>query len=330
MHATFENPNLAIGVSDFIYTLKDKSNLQLGTCESARAFISQLQASQQFEDDVTRNDYEVPVSAEGYLPVRIVRRVDSIGNLPILFFVHGGGWITGNAMIYDTLLRHLAKDSYSAVVFADYTYAPQVRFPTQLEELWAVLQHIIKNPDIYQVQSDKIVMAGDGTGATMAAVLTNYAHKHGLNINFQLLLYPILDANLSLDTYRLFDKGPWLTKAMTEWFWENYLPDISMRNQSMVSPLMIPENELKGLPDTLIITAENDVSRDDGETYARKLTEAGNNAVSVRFNGTIHDFLMLSDLSRTFPTQLAFRVIGGTLRQALYNDETYNGKAQDK
>ena len=145
-----------------------------------------------------------------------------------------------------------------------------------------------------------------------------------------MLLYPILDANLSLDTYRLFDKGPWLTKAMTEWFWENYLPDISMRNQSMVSPLMIPENELKGLPDTLIITAENDVSRDDGETYARKLTEAGNNAVSVRFNGTIHDFLMLSDLSRTFPTQLAFRVIGGTLRQALYNDETYNGKAQDK
>lgn len=325
MQATFENPNLAVGVDSFVESIKDKRPLQSDTFEAARAFIANIQAGQTFKEDVSRNDFDVPVSSEGYIPVRIIRRIDSGDKAPLIFYVHGGGWIMGNAMTYDRLLRKLAKNSYAAVAFPEYTLVPTGRFPTQLEELWSALSHIIKNAETYQVNPNKIVIMGDGTGAAMAAVLTNYAQKHGVMADYQLLLYPSLDANLNMDSYRLFDRGPWITKATYEWFWENYLSDINLRNQAMVSPLLIPDKELKGLPETLIITAENDPTRDDGEIYARKLSSVGVNAVSVRMNGTIHDFLMLEPLAHTTPTRLAFRLISSTLKQVLWGDENYNG-----
>ena len=320
MQATFENPNLTLGVKEFVDSVKDKRPLQDDTFEAARAFISKIQSAQTFKDDVSRSDFDVPVSAKGFIPVRIVRKTEETNSLPIIFYVHGGGWVTGDAMTYDRLLRKLAKETWAAVIFPEYTSVPTARFPTQLEELWTAFNHILNNPGIYRVDPYKVVIAGDGTGAAMAAVLTNYARKQGVFINYQLLLYPSLDANVNMDSYETFCRGPWMTKATMRWFWENYLPDISLRNQAMVSPLLIPENELKGLPETLIITAENDPARDDGETYARKLSDAGVNAVSVRINGTIHDFLMLEPLAHTAPTRLTFRFIGSVLKRILFPD----------
>ncbi|MBE6455262.1 MAG: alpha/beta hydrolase [Alphaproteobacteria bacterium] len=329
MQATYENPNLALGVKEFVEEVKYNRSFPEDTYEAARAVLSKIQAGQSFKDDVSRNDYDVPVNGKRFVPVRIVRRTELEDALPVIFYVHGGGWVLGDAMVYDRLLRKLAKGSYGAVVFVDYTHAPEVRFPTQLEELWAVLTHMLNNPGMYRINPYKLVMAGDGTGAAMAAVLAGYAQKEGINVDYQLLLYPSLDANLTMDSYRLFEFGPWMTQNTMQWFWETYLPDIGMRNQNMVSPLMIPSENLKILPETLIITAENDVTRDDGETFARKLVEAGVDAVSVRVNGTIHDFLMLEPLAHTTPTRLAFRLINGTLRQILWNDETYNGTKKE-
>ncbi len=330
MQVTSENPNLALGVDEFIRTVKNIKPFQTDTFEAARAVIAQLQSTQTFKDDVERNDFDIPLDDKGYIPVRIVRRVEAEKDLPIIFYVHGGGWVLGNAMTYDRLLRKLAKGSYAAVVFAEYTPVPEARYPTQLEELWTVLSHILKNAEMYHINPHKLIMAGDGTGANMAAILTNYARKQGIHTNYQLLLYPSLDANLNLDSYSKFYTGPWLGKATMQWYWDNYLPDISMRNQDMVSPLLIPDDELHGLPDTLIITAENDVTREDGETYARKLTNAGVNAVSVRFNGTIHDFLMLQPLAHTAPTQAAFRLISATLRQILWDNDCYTGISSEE
>ncbi len=325
MHATSENPNLALGVDEFVRTTKEMKPFQNDTFEAARAAIAQIQSTQTFKEDVIRNDFDVPINETGYIPVRIVRRVEQTKDLPIIFYVHGGGWVLGNTMIYDRLLRKLAKGSYAAVIFAEYTQTPDARYPTQLEELWTVLRHILNNPGTYKINPYKLIMAGDGTGANMAAVLTNYARKHGVHTDYQLLIYPSLDANLNLDSYSKFYTGPWLSKATMQWYWDNYLPDINMRNQDMVSPMLIPDNDLKGLPDTLIITAENDVTREDGETYARKLTNAGVNAISVRFNGTIHDFLMLEPLAHTAPTQAAFRLITATLRHTLWGSDCYAG-----
>lgn len=330
MQSTSENPNLAQGVDEFIDSIKDFKPFQDDTFEAARAIISQIQSTQTFKDDVERNDYDIPDNTGHTISVRIVRRVEQEGNLPIVFYVHGGGWIMGDAMTYDRLLRKLAKGSYAAVIFVDYTHTPHAKYPSQLEELWAVLKHILNNPGMYRVNPYKLIMAGDGTGANMAAVLTNYAHKQGINIDYQLLLYPSLDANLNLDSYREFASGPWMSKETMHWFWDNYLPDINMRNQEMVSPLLIPDEELKGLPETLIITAENDVTREDGETYARKLADAGVNAIAVRFGGTIHDFLMLEPLAHTAPTRAAYRLINATLRAVLWGSDCYAGVAPEE
>lgn len=325
MQATSENPNLALGVRDFIKSIQYTRPFHEDTFEAARATISEMQSDQTFKDDVERNDYDIPLNKEGYIPVRIVRRVEQTENLPIIFYIHGGGWILGDAMVFDRLLRKIAKGSYSAVVFPEYTHAPHAKYPSQLEELWAVLNHLLKNYETYKLDPNKLIIAGDGTGANMAAVLINYAKKQGIHVDYQLLFYPSLDANLNLDSYREFANGPWLSRQTMQWFWDNYLPDMNMRNQEMVSPLLIPDEELKGLPETLIITAENDVTREDGETYARKLADAGVDAVSIRFNGTIHDFLMLEPLAHTTPTRAAFRLINATLRAIIWGNECYAG-----
>lgn len=318
MQSTSKNPNFALGIKEFLKSVDSIKPLENDTYEAARAVISQLQSAQDFEDDVERNDYEIQIDTEQTIPVRIVRHPDKKGDLPIIFYIHGGGWIAGDRMTYDSLLRSLAKGTRGAVIFAEYTRVPEARYPTQLKELWKVFESILNNPGKYNVNPYKIVMAGDGTGANMAAVLTNYARKQGVNVNYQLLLYPTLDANLSLDSYRQFKQGPWITKETMQWFWDSYLPDINMRNQAPASPLLIPEHELKGLPDTLVITAENDITRDDGEEYARKLSDAGVNAVAVRFLGTIHDFLMLEGLAHTAPTRICLHLINTTLHEVLW------------
>ena len=323
MNPTTLNPNLALGISEFVQKTSQFTQIQNDTIEAANAYLSQIQSQQSFADDIERNDYDIPINDEYVIPVRITRRIDQNGNLPFIFYIHGGGWILGNPMIYDHLLRQLTKGSYASVVFVDYTKAPFVKYPVQLKELWEILNHLLAHPDTYRLTQSKMILCGDGVGANMATVLTNYAHKQGVNVDYQLLLYPSLDANLNLPSYQQFENGPWLSRATMQWFWDNYLPNINVKNQEMVSPLLIPDVELKGLPDTLIITAENDITRDDGETYARKLTNAGVNAVSVRFNGTIHDFLMLEPLAHTLPTKSAFKLITASLREVLWGSDCF-------
>ena len=160
MQATYENPNLALGVKEFVEEVKYNRSFPEDTYEAARAVLSKIQAGQSFKDDVSRNDYDVPVNGKRFVPVRIVRRTELEDALPVIFYVHGGGWVLGDAMVYDRLLRKLAKGSYGAVVFVDYTHAPEVRFPTQLEELWAVLTHMLNNPGMYRINPYKLVMAG--------------------------------------------------------------------------------------------------------------------------------------------------------------------------
>lgn len=323
MNPTSLNPNLALGVDTFVQQATQFTQIQNDTIEAANAYLTQIQSQQSFADDIERNDFDIPIHDDYIVPIRITRRIDQDGDLPFVFYIHGGGWILGNPMIYDHLLRQLTKGSYASVVFVDYTKAPTAKYPNQLKELWDILNHLLRHKELYRLNQSKIVLSGDGIGANMAAVLINYAHTQGLHIDYQLLLYPSLDANLNLSSYQQFENGPWISKNTMQWFWDNYLPDINVKNQEMVSPLLIPDDELKGLPDTLIITAENDITRDDGETYARKLTSAGVNAACVRFNGTIHDFLMLEPLAHTLPTKSAFKLITSSLREVFWGSDCF-------
>lgn len=152
----------------------------------------------------------------------------------------------------------------------------------------------------------------------MAAAMTLAAKEKGApKICFQLLLYPVTDASLSTESYQIYADGPWLTKKAMIWFWQAYAPDEKDRKNIMASPLNASTEQLKGLPPALIITDENDVLRDEGEAYARKLNAAGVDVTAIRFNGTIHDFMMLNPIADTMPTRTAVLLAVSKLREVL-------------
>lgn len=152
----------------------------------------------------------------------------------------------------------------------------------------------------------------------MAAAVAILAKQRG-DVRFvhQSLYYPVTDAAQDTDSYREFANGPFLTAKGMAWFWDAYLPDHDKRAESTASPLRASIGELAGLPETLVIVDENDVLRDEGEAYARKLTEAGVRTTSVRFNGIIHDFMMLNPLRDTAATTGAVEQAIHVLRKAL-------------
>lgn len=310
-------PNLTPDVQQFVETLKNQEPIQSKTYDEARTGLTRLQAAQTFKDDVERDDFEIPLPDGTLVQARIVRRVDESDNLPVVFYIHGGGWVMGSPMTYDRVLRKIAKASHAAVVFVEYSLAPAGKYPLPLKQLWGALEYILNNPRTYRINPYQLILAGDSAGGNMAAVLAQYAHKNGVHVDFQLLLYPVTDAKMDTPSYHDFEKGPWLTKDAMKWFWDAYAPDSSLRSLPMVSPLLFPLEELKDLPPALIITAENDVLRDEGEAYAARLAKAGVEAASVRVNGTIHDFVMLAPLAHSAPTKMAFRLIEGTLKHVV-------------
>ncbi len=185
--------------------------------------------------------------------------------------------------------------------------SPEAQYPQTTNDLFAALQYIAEYGAKYNLDTSRLAVAGDSVGGNMAAVLALKAKENDNQpkISFQLLFYPVTNAKLDTESYREFADGPWLTKKAMEWFWDQYAPDEQSRKEIYVSPLNAEVKDLQGLPPALIITAENDVLRDEGEAYARKLNDAGVMVGSVRINGTIHDFLMLNDLADTVPTKAA-------------------------
>lgn len=166
------------------------------------------------------------------------------------------------------------------------------------------------------IDASKLAVAGDSVGGNMAAVVSLMAKKrNGPKIKKQILIYPVTDASMSSQSYSDFADGPWLTKKAMEWFWDAYAPERKERHDIFVSPIEATLDDLKDLPPAIVITDENDVLRDEGEAYAAKLMEAGNKVISTRYNGTIHDFLMLDALGATGPAKSALRQIVGTLNR---------------
>ena len=157
---------------------------------------------------------------------------------------------------------------------------------------------------------------GDSAGGNMAAAITlKTKEEKGPNIKFQLLLYPVTNADMDTDSYENFSDGPWLTKKAMEYFWDAYVPNVSLRQNKYISPLHADVEDLKNLPSTLILTVENDVLRDEGEAYARKLDNAGVDVINVRINGTIHDFMVLNAIAHTEPVKAAFLLASKTIKQ---------------
>ncbi len=286
--------------------------------EDARKVLSDVQSGEDVEKlpaDV--EDRTLPGGPDNRgISIRIVRPKGSTEPLPVIMHFHGGGWVLGGKDTHDRLVRELANGARAAVVFVDYTPAPDAQYPVQIEQAYAATKWIAENGESLGLDPSRLVVLGDSVGGNMATVVAMMAKERGgPEIAFQVLCYPVTDANFETGSYREFADGYFLAREGMKWFWDNYLPNKEQRNDRHASPLRASEDELKDMPPTLIVVGEHDVLRDEVEAYAHKLSSAGVPVASTRFLGTMHDFVMLNPITNTPAPRAAIRYVTETLRR---------------
>ncbi len=313
-------PELTRETAAFIEGLEAKNDPPLYTLsyQDARAVLAAAQSGPTPRPEADVTDFEIPFGGGGAVELRIVRPKGGKGRLPVVFYIHGGGWVMGDKNTHDRLVREIAVRTGAAVVFVNYTPSPEAQYPVPLRQIMTALRYIVAHADELKLDAARIAVAGDSVGGNMAAALTLMCKaENGPRLRFQLLLYPVTDASLDTDSYREFADGPWLTKKAMEYFWDAYAPDKKSRREITASPLLATAEQLKGLPPAFVITDANDVLRDEGEAYAVRLMQAGVPTGAARYAGTIHDFLMLDAVADTIPAKAALAQACGVLREAL-------------
>ena len=242
----------------------------------------------------------------GELPVRVVRSDEANGRLPVILFLHGGGWVFGNARTHDRLVRELCAGTGAAVVSPEYHLSPEARFSVAVEEAYLTAQWITREAADHRLDAGRLAIAGDSVGGNLAIAQTLLARRRK-DVGFvaQALFYPVTDAAFDTGSYRQFAEHHGLQREAMRWFWDQYTTDPDERTQFIASPLRAPTEELRGLPKALVITAEADVLRDEGEAYGRHLRSAGVDVTALRCEGVIHDFMMLNALRETNGARVA-------------------------
>jgi acetyl esterase len=311
-------PELEATTQAFVDGLAGGKPIQTLTPADARAVLSGVQkAAEVTLPDVQIKDVTLPVGPGGQTDIRVMRPAGATDALPVVIYMHGGGWVLGDRETHDRLLRELTSGIGAAVVFVDYERSPEARYPSAIEQGYAVAKHVADNAERLWVDAGRMAIAGDSVGGNMAAVIALLAkERNGPSFKAQVLFYPVTDASMSTPSYEAFAQGPWLTKAAMAWYWEQYIPEAARRAESHASPINASKQELAGLPQMLLVVDENDVLRDEGEEYGRKLAEAGVRVTAVRYNGTVHDFVMLNALSATPAARGAIGQAIGYLRHA--------------
>ena len=244
----------------------------------------------------------IDTKCHGCIPVYTIipSYYESVRN--IIFYIHGAGWVFGSFHTHEKLVRELAYRTNSVVIFPEYTRSPEARFPVAIEQCYSILNQI---PDILQcnhivADMSTLTVAGDSVGGNMAIAMTLMSKfQNGPKIHKQLLYYPVTNDNFNTASYLEFATCYYLYRDGMKWFWNQYEPNFRKRNSIFATPLKASIEQLKNLPDAMILNGEADVLRDEGEAYANKLREACNNVTAVRFQGMIHDFVMLNSLDQT-------------------------------
>lgn len=285
--------------------------------EAARAVLDDIQAAPIEKADVDERWVTIPAEV-GEVRARIITPPGAVGPLPVVLYIHGGGWVLGNAGTHDRLVRELATGARAAIVFVEYDRSPEARYPVAIEQAYAVAEWITASGASEGFDAQRLAIAGDSVGGNMTAAVTILAKQRGtVRFIHQSLYYPVTDAAQDTASYGEFAEGWYLAAKGMAWFWDAYLPDVALRSEITASPLRATLDDLAGLPPAFVVVDENDVLRDEGEAYARRLTEAGVRTVSVRYNGTIHDFMMLNPLRATAATSAAIAHAVTVLRHAL-------------
>ncbi|MFE3849811.1 alpha/beta hydrolase [Streptomyces griseorubiginosus] len=288
----------------------------LGPAEGRKA-VDEVQSGDIAKPQVDEEWITVTGGPTGSVRARIVKPAGAGGTLPVILYIHGAGWVFGNAHTHDRLVRELAVGAGAAVVFPEYDLSPEARYPVAIEQNYAVAQWIVRDGAGKGLDATRIAVAGDSVGGNMSAALTLMAKERGdVSLLQQVLFYPVTDAAFDTPSYRQFAEGYFLRLDAMQWFWDQYTTDPARRAEITASPLRATTEQLTGLPPALVITAEADVLRDEGEAYANKLRQAGVPVTATRYQGVIHDFVMLDALRGTQAAEAAITQAVTVLRTA--------------
>jgi acetyl esterase len=295
------DPHLSPAVKTFLRPLNgDGPPPESLSEQDARKMLINLQASVKV-DLSGIDESEKTITQDGYtVKLSVVRPAGMQEKLPSFIFIHGGGWVLGDYPTHKRLVRDLVVASGCAAVFVNYTLSPEALYPQAINEIYAAAKWVSMHGDEINVDGKNIAAAGNSAGGNMTAALCLMAkEKGGPLIKLQILMWPSTDTSFSEDSYEVYGQQRFLTVPLMKWSWDRYTMDAKQRKEKYASPLQASLEELKDLPSALIQVAENDILRDEGEAYGRKLEQAGVKVLSVRYNGMIHDFGMLNGLAET-------------------------------
>ncbi|GAA4317997.1 alpha/beta hydrolase [Mucilaginibacter gynuensis] len=281
----------------------------------ARMVLVNAQASVKFDySGVTESEKEIKSDGQT-VKLNIMRPAGAKGVLPVFIFIHGGGWVLGDYPTHKRMVRDLVLGSGAVGVFVNYTRTPDAAFPQAINEIYAALKWVSSNGAEIGVDGKRLGVIGNSVGGNMTAVMSLMAkERKGPEIKVAVMMWPIVDADFDNESYRLYGQDRFLTTPLMKWMYDMYIPDPEKRKNILASPLQATTDQLKGLPPTLIQVAENDVLRDEGEAYGRKLLEAGVKATTVRYNGVIHDWGLLNGLAEIQQTKDLFVQASATLK----------------
>ena len=296
-----QNPKVEHRIRDFLKALNSGGGkpMETMTPAEARKVLVDAQASVRLE--LPPCDIEAKTITHDGLKVSltIVRPAGSKAILPAFIFVHGGGWVLGDFPTHERFVRDLVADSGFTAVFVNYTPSPEAHYPMAIDEIHAATKWVAAHGEEIQVHGSRLAIVGNSVGGNMTAAVALMAKdKGGPELKCQIMLWPVTDANFETESYQEYADGYFLSRAMMMWFWDAYAPDRAKRREIYASPLQATVEQLKRLPPTLIQVAGNDVLREEGVAYARKLDLASVDVTVARYENLIHDYGLLNAISQ--------------------------------
>lgn len=268
---------------------------------------------------------DYPVSIEqrqtSACPVHLIRGLDCSGTEPVLFYLHGGGWVMGDLQTHLKLVCQLALGGRCVVAFIEYPLSPEHRFPAAIEASVTAIGEILASSESLRLDESRFAIAGDSAGGNLAAAVILELMERKLPLPMQqILLYPATDYRLTTPSYRKFRDNPNLSEATMEWFWNQYLPKKSLSTDPRVSPLQAEKARLAQFPPTLLVSCEYDVLRDEGESFVASLQDAGVNVTAARWLGSLHGFLVNESLSGSTSARTCIEMVAQYIRRGFGKD----------
>ena len=292
--------HLTPGVRDFLKIVNAPGGKPLESLPLAAARQVLVDAQNAFKVDYSGiEETSKTIEADGHtLNLSLVRPEGVKGILPVFIFIHGGGWVLGDYPTHRRLVRDLVVASGNACVFVNFTLSPEAHYPQAIEEIYAATKWVAAHGKEIGVDGGNLAVAGNSAGGNMTGAVGLMAKElGGPRIKTLVMMWPATDGTFTQQSYELYGEQRFLTTSLMKWSWDNYA-DVTKRKEKHACLLNNSVEDLKGLPPTLIQVAENDILRDEGEAYGRKLELAGVQVTTVRYDGMIHDWGMLNGLAQ--------------------------------